>query len=162
MYVCPSVCPSARPSVQNRVFPAYYHIFVIRSPYHTTNWLKSFSVPSQGFRHILSRLPLLQGSLPQNKWTTGNNFLRPTCQWRSNLPSSSKAPVSWKQKLTCKDFLNFFGQFLFSGVEKWNVPNHLKRVIPKKDGQTDERANGKTDKRNFLNKNAFLTFLNIC
>ena len=81
-----------------------YHQIFIFSFYQNTKWLKSFSVPSLGFRHILSRLPPRQGSLPQNKRIRGNNFLRRTCQWRSNLPGSSKTLVSWKQKLTSKKF----------------------------------------------------------
>ena len=82
-----------------------FFVVILLSYYRNTKWLKSFSVPSLGFQHILNRLPLLQGSLPKNKWTIGNNFCRPTCQWHSNLPSSSKTPVSWKQKLTCKDLI---------------------------------------------------------
>merc|ERR1712078_643054 len=57
---------------------SYYH-FIMLLPDHNTKWLKSFSVPSPGFRHILSLLPLLQGSLPKNKGTSGNNFLRRIC-----------------------------------------------------------------------------------
>ena len=109
---------------------SWYQYNIVLSYHHETKWLKSFLVPSLGFRHILSRLPPRQGSLPKNKRIRGNNFLRRTCQWRSNLPSSSKTPVSWKQKLTCKDFSNFLANFC-SGVEKWNVPNHPKRVFPK-------------------------------
>ena len=104
----------------------FYHHMIILSSNHNTKWLKSFSVPSLGFRHILSRLPLLQGSLPKNKLTTGNNFLRRICQRRSNLRSSSKTPVCWKKV----DPQNFLPKF-FSVVEKWNVPNHPKRVFPK-------------------------------
>ena len=55
-------------------------VVILLSYYHNTKWLKSFSVPSLGFQHILSRLPLLQGSLPKNKGSSGNNFLRRTCQ----------------------------------------------------------------------------------
>ena len=69
-----------------------------------TKWLKSFSVPSLGFQHILSRLPLLQGSLPKNKRTTGNNFLRGSCQWRSNPHRFSKTPTFWKQKIDLQFF----------------------------------------------------------
>ena len=42
-------------------------VVILSSYYHNTKWLKSFSVPSLGFQHILSHLPLLQGSLPKNK-----------------------------------------------------------------------------------------------
>ena len=49
---------------------------IMLSSDHNTKWLKSFSVPSLGFRHILSRLPPRQGSLPKNKRIRGNNFLR--------------------------------------------------------------------------------------
>merc|ERR1712078_18284 len=38
-----------------------------------SKWLKSFLVPSQRFRHILSRLPPLQGSLPKSKGPSGND-----------------------------------------------------------------------------------------
>ena len=86
---------------------SYYHN-IIWSSNHNTKWLKSFSVPSQVFRHILSHLPLLQGSLPKNKGSSGNNFLRLTCHWRSEIHSSSKTPVSWKQKSTSKFFWTFF------------------------------------------------------
>ena len=57
---------------------------------HNTKGLKSFSVPSLGFRHILNHLPLLQGSLPKNKGSSRNNFLLPTCQWRSEIIAPPK------------------------------------------------------------------------
>ena len=90
-------------SYHHTIISSYHHIIwsydhmIILSSNHNTKWLKSFSVPSLGFRHILSRLPLRQGSLPKNKRTTGNNFLRGTCQWRSEIHSSSKTPPFWKK-----------------------------------------------------------------
>ena len=60
-------------------------------------WLKSFSVPSQRFRHILNRLPLLQGSLRQNKGSSGNNVLRRNCQRGSKIHSSSKTSLFLKK-----------------------------------------------------------------
>ena len=69
-----------------------------------TKWLKSFLVPGPLFRHKLSRLPLRQGSLPKNKPTSGNNFWRRICQWRSKIPGSSETPVSWKKKSSTKIF----------------------------------------------------------
>ena len=77
------------------IIRSYYHTIIL-SPDHNTKWLKSFSVPSPGFRHILSRLPLLQGSLPKNKGSSGNNFLRRICQRGSKIHSSSKTPLFWK------------------------------------------------------------------
>jgi len=76
-------------------------------------WLKSFSVPSQDFRHKLNRLPLRQGSLPKNKPTSGNNFLRGICQWRSKASGSSKTPVSWKQISSINFFWKKIVQFVF-------------------------------------------------
>ena len=77
---------------------------IISSYYHNTKWLKSFSVPSLGCRHILSRLPLLQGSLPKNKGTSGNNFLRRTCQRGKKNGSSSKTSFFGKKNSTPKIF----------------------------------------------------------
>ena len=71
-----------------------------------TKWLKSFLVPGPLFRHKLSRLPLRQGSLPKNKPTSGNNFWRRICWWRSKIPGSSETPVSWKKNRVPK----FFGK----------------------------------------------------
>ena len=79
-------------------------------------------MPSQGRKHILSRLPLRQGSLPKSKGTLGNNFSRRICQWRVRPRSSSKTPLSWKKKSNPQK--NF-------RVEKWKIANRLKRVFPK-------------------------------
>ena len=92
--------------------------------------LKSFSVLSQDFRHKLSRLPLRQGSLPKSKPTSGNNFLRRICQWRTKVSGSPKSPVSWKKCRVSNLFVKKSFNFFF-GVGKWNVGNHLKRVFPK-------------------------------
>ena len=73
----------------SHIISSYHHIR-ISSFHHITKWLKSFLVPSPGFRHILSRLPLLQGSLPKNKGSWGNNFLRRICWGGSKSHSSSK------------------------------------------------------------------------
>ena len=73
---------------------SYYHI-ITRSLDHDTKWWKSFLVPRHGVGHVLSRLPLRQGTLPKNKRTTGNNFWRRICQWLSNHRSSPKTPINW-------------------------------------------------------------------
>ena len=75
-------------------------------------------MPSQPFPHILSRLPLLQGSLLKNKRTTDNNFLRWTRQWRTEVYSSSQTSLSWKKKSTA----NFC---------KTKVANRPKRILLK-------------------------------
>ena len=69
-----------------------------------TKWLKSFLVPGQGKKHILSLLPLQQGSLPKNKGTSGNNFLRRSCHRGLKTCSSSKTSLSSKKKWTPKIF----------------------------------------------------------
>ena len=53
---------------------------------------------------ILSRLPLLQGSLPKNKGTSGNNFSRRTCQRGKKNRSSSKTSIFGKKNATPKIF----------------------------------------------------------
>ena len=83
-------------------------------------------MPSQGRKHILSRLPLRQGSLPKSKGTLGNNFSRRICQWRFQPRSSSKTPLSWKKNRTLEKKI----QKKFR-VEKWKLANRLKRVFPK-------------------------------
>ena len=92
--------------------------------------VKSFLVPSQRCRHILGRLPRRQGTLPKNKGSSGNEFLRRICQRGLKIHSSSKTLHSWKQKSTPKIFEKKLSQKKFS-VEKWNIANHLKRVLPK-------------------------------
>ena len=87
---------------------ASYHHIIIVSFNHNTKWFKSFLVPSQGQKHILSRLPLRQGSLPKNKGSSGNNFLRRICQRGSKIHSSSKTSLFWK-----KIGPEIFGQILF-------------------------------------------------
>ena len=111
------------------VFPSYDHIIIL-SPDHNTKWLKSFLVPSLGFRHILGLLPLLQGSLPKSKGTSGNDFLRRTCWRGSKNHSSSKTSFFWKKTRPRKFLKKSFPNFFF-GVEKWKVANRLKRVLPK-------------------------------
>ena len=79
--------------------------------------LRSFLVPSQGPKHKLSCLPLLQGSLPKNKGSSGNNFLRRIGQRGSKIHSSSK--TSLFQKNRPRKFVHhfFFRKKVFS-VEK--------------------------------------------
>ena len=84
-----------------------YHIIILSSD-HNTEWLKSFLVPSLGFQHILSRLPPFQGSLPKNKGSSGNNFLRPTCQRGSKNHSSSKTLPFWKKRRPRFFLLKFY------------------------------------------------------
>ena len=89
---------------------SYHHIMIssyhniMWSWHHNTEWLKSFLVPSPGFRHILSRLPLLQGSLLKNKGSWGNNFLRRICWGGSKSHSSSKTSPFQKKKWPPKIF----------------------------------------------------------
>ena len=92
--------------------------------------LKSFSVPSQGQKHILSLLPLLQGSLPKNKGSSGNNFSRRIFQRGLENHSSSKTSLFLKKKTTPEIFLKNVSEFFFS-VENWKIANRLKRVLPK-------------------------------
>ena len=75
-----------------------------------TKWLKSFSVPGQGKKHILSLLPLQQGSLPKNKGTSGNNFLRRSCHRGFENCSSSKTSLCLKKKSTPKIFAPKFSE----------------------------------------------------
>ena len=94
------------------------HIIILWSN-RTTKWLKSFLVPSRGGKHILSRLPLRQGSLPKNKGTSGNNFLRRTCQRGLEIHGSSKTSHFWtknrpwifpppKKKIILSHFESFY------------------------------------------------------
>ena len=140
------------------IISSYHHIIVL-SPDHNTKWLKSFSVPSLGCRHILSRLPLLQGSLPKNKGTSGNNFLRRTCQRGKKNRSSSKTPFSWKKNRPRKFLKKFYPNF-FSGVEKWKVANRLKRVLPKfhADRSHVRGVNGRLKFRRFFGGAIFFFF----
>ena len=106
-------------------------------------WLKSFSVPSQDFRHKLNRLPLRQGSLPKNKPTSGNNFLRGICQWRSKASGSSKTPVSWKQNFRVSIFVgNKIVQFFFRcrKMKRWESSETR---FPKVWGRTEPSSGGK-------------------
>ena len=110
--------------------------------------LKSFSVLSQDFRHKLSRLPLRQGSLPKSKPTSGNNFLRRICQWRSKVSGSSKSPVSWKKvrvsNLFVKKSSNLF--FRCRKMKRWEssetrFPKVSRRSEPSSGGKrTDEKT----------------------
>ena len=95
------------------VILSYYHIIIL-SPDHNTKWLKSFLVPSQGFRHILSHLPLLQGSLPKNKGSSGNNFLRRISHCGSEIHSSSKTPLFQKKSWPPKKFSKKISRHFFS------------------------------------------------
>ena len=107
-----------------------YQHSIILSSYHsitTRNGWSHFWCQLKVKTHILSRLPLRQGSLPKNKGTLGNNFLRRTCWWRSEIHSSSKTPVSWKQKID----LQFVSRKIFSASRKWKTANRLKHVLPK-------------------------------
>ena len=74
----------------------------VSSSNRNTKWLQFFLVPSPGFRHILIHLLLLQGSLPKNKGSPGNNFSRRICQRGSKIHSSSKKSLlsknSWIPK----------------------------------------------------------------
>ena len=89
-----------------------FHIIILSSD-HNTKWLKSFLVPSQRFRHILSRLPLLQGSLPKNKGSSGNDFLRRICQRGLKIHSPSKTSLLWTKKSTPKILAKNSSQFFF-------------------------------------------------
>ena len=86
-----------------------YRAIIMSSYYRETKWLKSLSVPSQGLRHKLRRLPLCQGRLLQNKRATGNNFLRGIWQWRSRTHSSSETHLFEKNRPP-KIFWNKFFQ----------------------------------------------------
>ena len=73
------------------------------SPYHHTIplkkngvRLKSFLAPKPFQNYKPPLLPLLQGSLPKNKGSWGNNFWRRICQRGSKIHSSSKTPLFWK------------------------------------------------------------------
>ena len=80
---------------------------------HNTKWFKSVLALSQGPKHKSSCLPHRQGSLPKNKGTSGNNFLRRICHCGSEIHSSSKTPLfqkkSWPRKFFSQNFArNFF------------------------------------------------------
>ena len=113
-------------SYYHNIISSYYHIIMLWSHQR----VKSFLVPSQRCRHILGRLPRRQGTLPKNKGSSGNEFSRRICQRGLKIHSSSKTLHSWKQKSTPKIFEKKLSQKNFS-VEKWNIANHLKRVLPK-------------------------------
>ena len=100
------------------------------SQHYNTKWLKSFSVPRQGQKHKSSLLPLEQGSLPKNKGSSGNNFLRRICQRGSKIHSSSKTSLFQKNSSPKFFASNFFWKNFFS-VEKWKIANRLKRVLAK-------------------------------
>ena len=87
------------------------------SKHHNTKWLKSFSMPSQGQKHISSLLPPLQGSLPKNKGSSGNNFSRRIWQRGSKIHSSSKTSLFLKKKSTPKIFGKIISRSIFV-VEK--------------------------------------------
>ena len=87
------------------IISSYYHTIILSS-HHSTKWLKSFSVPSLGFRHILSHLPLLQGSLPKNKGSWGNNFSRRTCLRGLKNHSPFKTSLFWKKNWPPKIFFD--------------------------------------------------------
>ena len=95
-----------------------------------TTWLKSVLVQNQAKKHGLPILPLLQGSLPKNKGSWGNNFSRRICQRGSKIHSSSKTPLFWKNHWFRKCLVKCFSQKIF-GIEKWKVANRPKRVLPK-------------------------------
>ena len=105
--------------------------------------LKSFSVLSQDFRHKLSRLPLRQGSLPKSKPTSGNNFLRRICQWRSKVSGSSKSPVSWKNKFRVSKFFVKNSSKLFFRCRKMKRWESSETRFPKVWGRTEPSSGGK-------------------
>ena len=113
-----------------------------------STWLKSFSVPSQRFRHILNRLPLLQGSLPKNKGSWGNNFLRRIC-WGGSKSHSSSKTSPFQKKNGPRRFLQKKIQRKNFGVEKRKIANHLKRILPKfrADRSHPRGVNGRTKKQ---------------
>ena len=100
------------------------------SKHHNTKRLKSFSMPSQGQKHISSILPPLQGSLPKNKGSSGNNFSRRIFQRGLKNLSSFKTSFFLK-KIDPENFWQKFFEKLFFGVENWKIANCLKRVLPK-------------------------------
>ena len=111
-------------------------------------WLKSFSVPGQGFRHKSSRLPLRQGSLPKNKPTSGNNFWRRICYRGLKNPRSSKTPVSWK-KINAKIFhpnTKWLKSFSVPGQGK----KHILSLLPLQQGSLPK--NKGTSGNNFLRR----------
>jgi len=82
-------------------------------------------VPSLGFEHILSHLPLLQGSLPKNKASSGNDFLRRICQRGSKIHSSSKTPLFFKKKSAPEDFFEktkSTKKFRRRKMKRWESP----------------------------------------
>ena len=98
---------------QRLVFPPCYHMIIL-SPDHSTKWLKSFSVPSPGPKHVLGCLPLRQGSLPKNKQTTGNNFWRRICQRGLKIRSPSKTSLFWNRPR------NFWQKIRRQFCRNWN------------------------------------------
>ena len=87
-------------------------------------------MPSQGQKHILSLLPLRQGSLPQIKGTSGNNFLRRICQRGSKIYSSSKTSLFEKTidpKNVCENFQDRFC-FLSKKMRFWRSYEFVIRV----------------------------------
>ena len=98
------------------------------SSYHQITYMKVHFVQKSQKKTLILLLPLHQKShRPENDFI-GGHFSRRSCQSCSNQRSSSK--------ITTFDFIRTFSsknfiQKIFSGVEKWNVGNHLKRVFPK-------------------------------
>ena len=115
-------------SYRHIIISSYYHVTI--SSYHTIKKngvrLKSFLAPKPFQNYKPPLLPLLQGSLPKNKGSWGNNFWRRICQRGSKIHSSSKTPLFWKNHwFRKKNPKKFFG------IEKWKVANRPKRVLPK-------------------------------
>ena len=136
------------------IISSYYHTIILSS-HHSTKWLKSFSVPSLGFRHILSHLPLLQGSLPKNKGSWGNNFSRRTCLRGLKNHSPFKTSLSWKKNRPPKLFFQKSfrrrkikscksSETRFAKVSRRSEPCSTGKrpfEVSKKNERTNERAN---------------------
>ena len=93
---------------QRLVFPSCYQIIILSPDHSTKKVLRSFSVPSPGPKHKLGCLPLRQGSLPKNKATSGNNFLRRICQRGLKIHSPSKTSLFRKNNRPQKLLQKFY------------------------------------------------------
>ena len=102
---------------------------------------KSFLVSSQGPKHKLSSLPLLQGSLPKNKGSSGNNFLRRICQRGLKIHSPSKSKFFWKKKIDPANCWKIF-VILLLGRRKMKSCKSSETSFPKVWSRTEPPSGG--------------------
>ena len=114
--------------------------------------------PSLGFRHILNHLPLRQGSLPKDKGTSGNNFLRRICQRGSKINSSSKTSL-FQNKNRPRNFLHqFFSRIFFRRRKMKNCKSSETRFA--KVSRRSELCSGVNGRSNF--QKSLISRVGVC